>query len=60
VVGVTVNMCARGDLICALGVTVLHITDHFKGTILTDIKITYDGTQAVPKRVSVVLTLLCV
>jgi len=34
-----------------LGVTVPHITDHFKGKMLTDIKLIYDGTQAVPKRV---------
>ena len=47
-----------------LGVTVPHITDHFEGTILTDIKLPYDSNQAVPKRVedcvSVIFTLVCI
>jgi len=50
--------------ICVIEVTAPHITDHFEGTILTDIKLPYDGTQAVSKRVedcvSVVPTLVCI
>jgi len=63
-------MCARGELICVLGVTV-NMCDRgdsfshcgsFRRNSLTDKKLTYDGTQAVAKRVeecvSVVFTLL--
>lgn len=63
VIGVTVlGVIVPG--VTVLGATVPHITDHFQGTILTDIKLPYDGTQAVPKRVedcvSVVFTLVCI
>jgi hypothetical protein len=51
-------------LLCVIGVIALHFTEYLKGTILTDIKLPYDGTQAVPKRVedcvSVVSTLVCI